>query len=110
MLPAHRVHTLYAQLQLRRQQQPAVAVALLNDFMGLLRRCTWSHGGPFGLGQQQQQHPVHVCCSACGMRPIVGPRFRSVSNFDINFCSRCVSTEGVAADGPYEEVTGEAGF
>jgi len=87
-----------------------VGVTLLNDFMGLLKRCTWSHGGPFGLGQQQQQHPAHVCCSACRMRPIVGPRFRSTSNFDINLCSRCVGREDAAAGGPYQEVTGEDGF
>lgn len=104
----HRAHALYAQLQLQSQQQAAVDVPLLNTFMSLLRRCTWSHGGPFGVGQQQQQHPLHVSCFGCGMRPILGPRFRSKGNYDINMCSRCLDTPQAADAAPYEEVTGEA--
>lgn len=107
----HRVHALYAQLQLQCQQQPAVDATLLNSFMNLLRRCTWSHGGPFGLGQQQQQqqqHPMHISCFACGMRPIVGQRYRSSGNYDINLCSRCVGKPEAAKASPYEEVKGEA--
>jgi hypothetical protein len=102
------VHALYAQLQLQQQQRPAVKADLLNTFMNLLRRCTWSHGGPFGLGQQQQQqHPLHVACFGCGVRPIEGPRFRSRANYDTNLCARCVGRPEAAAAAPYDEVKGE---
>lgn len=106
-----RVHALYAQLQQQRQQGPVVDVTLLNSFVSLLQRCTWSHGGPFARTQlpqsqqQQVQHPQHISCHACGMQPIVGPRFRSRSNLEVNLCSRCVSQPAAAAPAPYDEVT-----
>jgi hypothetical protein len=108
-----RVHALYAQLQLQRQQQPAVDVALLNGFLDLLRRCVWTQGGPFSPGPQEQPrnlvlpNPLHVSCHACLMQPIVGPRFRSSSNHAISLCGHCVEQPAAAADAPYEEMKGE---
>jgi hypothetical protein len=86
--------------------------------MQLLGRATWSTGptvtdnrasGTTALlaGQQQQQQPMHVACSVCGMRPIVGPRFRSRSQFGFNVCVSCSNSQEAAAAAPLEEVTSE---
>jgi hypothetical protein len=107
------VHALYAQLQLQRQQQPAVDVPLLNSFLDLLRRCIWMQGGPFAPGPQDQPrilvlpNPLHIGCHACRMQPIVGPRFRSRSNQAISLCGHCVEQPAAAAAAPYDELKGE---
>lgn len=98
---------------------------LLVAFMQLLGRATWSCGPsvtdnrqgvavpvgvagqqpPFGTaGVQQEQQPLHVACSVCGMRPIVGPRLRSCTLFGFNVCVGCAGSKEATAAGPLQEV------
>ena len=42
-----------------------------------------------------------VSCDVCGCYPIVGPRFKSVSDPDYDLCSRCVAQRGAQMRGPF---------
>eukprot|EP00878_Enallax_costatus_P030191 GHUV01032852.1.p1 GENE.GHUV01032852.1~~GHUV01032852.1.p1 ORF type:complete len:459 (+),score=125.05 GHUV01032852.1:409-1785(+) len=103
-----RLHVLHAHLQLQQKCQPAVDMPTFISYMKLLGTATWSPGPTVTenrfSSQQQQQHPNHVSCSVCGMRPIVGPRFRSLSQFGFNTCGGCAGSEPAVAAGPLEEV------
>jgi hypothetical protein len=124
-----RLHALHAQVQLQLRSQPCIDLQLFVSFMQLLGRATWSTGPtvtdnrsaaatigfpqPFGTAggqqqvQQQQQHPMHVACSVCGLRPIVGVRLRSRTQFGFNVCMGCAGSQEAAAAGPLEEVSCE---
>jgi hypothetical protein len=96
--------------------------------MQLLGRATWTSGPsvtdnrfsgvaasqqqqPFGTAaghhHHQQQQPLHVSCSVCGMRPIVGTRLRSRTQFGFNVCVGCAGSQEAAAAGPLEEIKSE---
>jgi hypothetical protein len=45
-----------------------------------------------------------VACSVCGMRPIVGTRLRSRTQFGFNVCVGCAGSQEAVAAGPLEEV------
>eukprot|EP00882_Tetradesmus_deserticola_P006661 GHRQ01007014.1.p1 GENE.GHRQ01007014.1~~GHRQ01007014.1.p1 ORF type:complete len:836 (+),score=324.85 GHRQ01007014.1:510-3017(+) len=120
-----KLHALHARVQLQLNSKPCVDVQLLVAFLQLLGRATWSTGptvtdnrhggtalaGSSGEQQQQlfgsageQQQPLHVACSVCDMRPIVGPRLRSRTQCGFNVCVRCAGSQEAAAAAPLEEV------
>lgn len=102
---------LHAQLLLQQKQQPVVDTSLYVTYMKMLGKATWSPGptvtdNRFGI-QQQQQQPMHVSCSVCGIRPILGARFRSLHRFGFDTCAGCVGSQEAVAAGPLEEVRGK---
>ncbi|KAL2632659.1 hypothetical protein R1flu_004138 [Riccia fluitans] len=55
---------------------------------------------PTDGNKTEEQHEVHptVTCDVCEMKPIVGPRYKSMKIFNYDLCGSCFASEGNAVE------------